>query len=99
MQDRKPDLILASPQDAKRYNEAGSYSGLPEQLLHLKKHPVATAQLGKPTGFDHVHLSISSKHKYLVQWTGRAASGWHYPIGEVMVILNAAHELGIKDDR
>ena len=93
MQDRKPDLILASESDAERYNADGSFSGLPEALAHLKKHPIAIEQLGKNPHLDHIHLSISSKHRHLVQWTGRGRTGWHYPIGEVMVISNAAHIL------
>lgn len=93
MQDRKPDLILASDEDAARYRSDDSFSGLPQALSDLPLHPLAKEQRGRPKGFDHVHLSISSKHKHLVQWMGRAASGMHYPIGKVMVILNAADVL------
>lgn len=97
MQDRKPDLILASPQDAKRYTDARSYSGLPDTLSVLAKHPLALDQRGKPRGYDHIHLSVSSRDKHLVRWSGRAANGYHYQIGEVMVILNAAEQLGLAE--
>lgn len=96
MQDRKPDLIMALGSDISKYEDAGSYSGLPDSLGALAKLPLAVEQRGKPRGLDHIHLSISDRDKHLVRWTGRAASGRHYPIGGVMVILNAAEELGIK---
>jgi hypothetical protein len=93
MQDRKPDLILASEQDAARYRDEGAFSGLPDALDCLRLHPLAKEQRGKPQGMDHIHLSIGSKHRHLVQWTGRRSDGRHYPIGSVMVILNAADVL------
>jgi len=93
MQDRKPDLILASEQDAARYWNNGSFSGLPAGIDWLRLHPLAKEQRGKPQGMDHIHLSIGSKDRHLVQWSGRRSDGRHYPIGNVMVILNAAHVL------
>ena len=93
MQDRKPDLILASEEDAARFWDAGIFSGLPEALSNLPGHPLAKEQRGKRRDFDHVHLSISSEQRHLVQWMGRARNGMHYPIGSVMVILNASDVL------
>lgn len=90
MQDRKPDLILASAEDAARYWSDDAFSGLPAALDWLRLHPLAKEQRGKPQGMDHIHLSIGAKHRHLVQWSGRRSDGRHYPIGGVMVILDAA---------
>ena len=86
-------LIIASDEDTKRYENDGSYSGLPKRLSYLSGDITAKAEKGCQTNMDHIHLSISCTYPHLVRWTGRGASGYHYPIGRVMVILDAADVL------
>lgn len=93
MQTRISTLIIASPEDTKRYEDSGCYSGLPEQLSFLAGDITAIAERVDVKGYDHVHLSISNQYKHLVRWQGRGQSGYHYPIGRVMVILNQADVL------
>lgn len=91
MQDWKPYLTLASPEDTLRYEASGSYGPLPEAILELEKHPLAARERGdKKNGLLSRQISISSTHKHLARWMGQHANGMWYPIGHVMVILNAA---------
>ena len=77
-------LTLATPEEAATYAAASSQSGLPDDLKHLAADPLAVQQRGRPRGYDHIHLSVPNTDQTLVQWWGRGSSGYHYPIGSVM---------------
>lgn len=89
MQDRKmPRLVLATPEEAKIFQRASIQGGLPDDLRHLAKDPLAVQERGKPGRYDHVHLSVPNTNLDLVQWWGRGSNGYHYPIGSVMRIVD-----------
>lgn len=81
-------LVLATDDEQKQYEKSITSSGLPSELAYLRKDPLAIQSRGKTGRFDHVHLSIPNTNPKLVQWYGRAANGYHYPIGPVMRMVD-----------
>lgn len=61
-------------------------NGQGELMQQLSRHPVARAELGRPKGYDHIHLGRYDGTDY-VQWHGRSGSGYHHPIGRIMQIV------------
>ena len=80
-------LTLATDAETEQFREASTQSGLPRELDYLRQDPLAQQSLGKPRGYDHVHLSVPDLNPNLVQWWGRGASGYHYAIGPVMKMV------------
>ena len=83
-------LVIASESEAQTYAQAQASSGLPNELRYLEKDPLALQERGNPQrrGYDHVHLSVPDTAKSLMQWWGRGATGYHYPIGAVMRMVS-----------
>jgi len=81
-------LVLATPEETKILQRASIQGGLPDDLKHLAKDPLAIRERGRPRRYDHVHLSVPDTDFDLVQWWGRGSSGYHYPIGSVMRIVD-----------
>lgn len=54
----------------------------------LQRTPLAALVLsdGRPRRMDHIHLSRFDGTDFC-QWYGRAADGFHYPIGAIMQIV------------
>lgn len=79
-------LALASDEEAEIYGKARVSSGLPEDLRYLEKDPLASQERkqARSLRYDHLHLSVPDTSGELVQWWGRASSGYHYPVGRVM---------------
>ena len=82
-------LVLASEDERIRYEQSSTGSGLPRELDYLRKDPLARQELGRTgwRGLDHLHLSTADSQPELVQWWGRGSSGYHYPVGRVMRII------------
>ena len=80
-------LMLANEAETKQFQQSGTQSGLPRDLDYLRQDPLARQSLGKPRGYDHVHLSMPDTNPSLVQWWGRGATGYHYPVGPVMKMV------------
>jgi hypothetical protein len=80
-------LALATEAECQTYAASQVSSGLPHHLLYLEKDPLALQERSKNQSFDHMHLSVPSTDSQLVQWWGRASSGYHYPVGRIMRIL------------
>lgn len=79
-------LTLATDDESEIYGRARAGSGISADLRYLEKDPVAM-QERKQAGslrYDHVHLSVPDTDGTLVQWWGRSHSGYHYPVGRVM---------------
>ena len=79
-------LSLATDEESRIYGLARSGSGLAEDLRYLEKDPLAMQERkqARSLRYDHVHLSGPDNDDKLVQWWGRAYSGYHYPVGRVM---------------
>jgi hypothetical protein len=80
-------LTLATEAETKQFQESPTQSGLPDELSYLKKNPLAVQSRGKPRGYDNIHLSAATSNPTLLQWYGRASSGYFYPIGPVMKLV------------
>lgn len=82
-------LSLATDEESRIYGLARSGSGISEDLRYLEKDPLAVQERkqAKALRYDHVHLSVPDTNDTLVQWWGRAYSGYHYPVGRVMRIV------------
>ena len=82
-------LVLANDDEIASYRDSGVQSGLPRDLDYLRRDPLARSSLGRPSGRDHIHLSVPDSNPRLVQWWGRGSTGYHYPIGPVMKMIPA----------
>jgi hypothetical protein len=80
-------LTYATEAEAAEYRSASVLTGLRSDLDHLRNDPLAREQIRGIRGYDHVHLSQTDHRSPLVQWWGRASSGYHYPLGKVMRIV------------
>jgi len=80
-------LTLATDDETKIYEKSRSGSGLSDDLRYLERDPTAVQERRKNRTYDHMHLSVPGTDKNLVQWWGRAASGYHYPVGAVMRMI------------
>ena len=80
-------LTFATQEETEQFHQAGTQSGLPLDLDYLRQDPLARQSLGNPRGYDHMHLSVPDTNHSLVQWWGRSATGYHYPIGPVMKMV------------
>lgn len=79
-------LSLATDEESRIYGRSRTSSGLADDLQYLEKDPLAVQERkqARSLRYDHVHLSVPDTDERLVQWWGRASSGYHYPIGAVM---------------
>lgn len=83
-------LTLADQKAAQSANEkAGGGDGSHDYLKELSRSPLAVSELGRPRGYDHVHLSQSDGTPF-VAWWGRAANGYHYRLGRWMELVSVA---------
>lgn len=82
-------LALASDDEAKIYGKARVSSGLVNDLRYLEQDPLAVQERkqARSLRYDHMHLSVPDINPTLVQWWGRASSGYHYPVGSVMRMI------------
>ena len=85
-------LALATEDETKRYYAATGSSGLVrhKDIQHLEKDPLAIREAKKrPLRTDHAHLSVADDNvPRLIQWYARHSNGYHYPYGDVMVVVN-----------
>ena len=81
--------VLTLAPDAATGEVTGKNSDGQGKLIDaLQKTPLAAAVLsaGRPRKMDHIHLSRFDGTDFC-RWYGRAADGFHYPIGAVMQIV------------
>lgn len=82
------ELTLADQKEARSAAEWRGSNGQWPYLDDLRHHPLAKAELGSPRGYDHIHLSQIDGTDFVI-WMGRAASGYHYPIGRYMKLVRS----------
>lgn len=95
------DLTLAGPDGDAAVKASRGSGGVYHELgadvdRALRAHPLAKAELGRPKGFDHVHLSIVDGTNF-VRWMGRASDGWHHQIGRTMRLIRMASQIEDTD--
>jgi hypothetical protein len=81
-------LTLATPEENAVASKAKVFGPIPNDLKYLVKDPLAVLERGRPQGYDHIHLSVPDTDPNLVQWWGRGSTGYHYPIGQVMKMID-----------
>lgn len=81
-------LALSTEAESKAYELSSCRSGLPRDLNYLHKDPLARSSLGRPSRYDAIHLSVADADPSLVQWWGRGGTGYYYPIGPVMKMVD-----------
>lgn len=86
------ELTLADQEEAETAHAKASWSdGQHDYLKSLREHPLARAELGRPRGYDHIHLSQPEGTPF-VAWWGRRATGYHYRIGCWMKLVETAKD-------
>jgi len=88
------NLRFATFEEALAFDEASSMSGIGltshVDLNGLYEHPtVKTERALKPRHYDDAYLVVADGiFPKMIRWFGRAPSGYRFPFGQTMVILD-----------
>lgn len=81
-------LVLADKAEIQRFTQSNGQHGLARDLDYLRHDPLAQQSRGKIRNLDAMHLSICDDDPSLVQWYGRGSTGYYYPVGPVMRMVD-----------